>query len=96
MTQKHLLTSMTRARFIELANDIASNEAWKRWPEGKIAKTKAEKVEDKQIRALTMITESVPDDKFKLLFSRSWTDLFIYDDGENITMTVEDRSIYKR
>jgi hypothetical protein len=83
------ITSITKQRFRELCQQWIDGILQEKWPEGKVAITKAEQVEERQIRAIGLIYSSDNDDIRKLLFTDKWRELYILQDDKNIRIQIK-------
>ena len=92
------LTEMSRARFRELMNSIADGSINAKWPEGKIAETKAEKVEERQVRTICLIYDGKDerDELRELLTSDYWDSLELLLDKENDKVHIHVKSNLRR
>ena len=79
------LTEMSRTRFRELMASIANGSISARWPENKVAATRTEKVEERQVRAICLIYdgEDERDELRELLNSDYWDSLELLLDEKN-------------
>ena len=83
------LTEFGRARFEELAEGIKDGSLLERWSEGKTAKTKAELVEERQIKALGAWVNS--GNSLEELHSLEWRRLEFFSDGDRILVRAQRR-----
>lgn len=79
------LTEMSRTRFRELMASIANDSISEKWHDGKVAITKSEKVEERQIRAICMIYDGEKERRKlrELLRSDTWDSLELLLDEKN-------------
>lgn len=74
--------SMSKSRFMELLSKINNGSLQEYW-HNRIAKTRAEKVEERQIQSLGLLTEDIP--KLKKI---DWTELRIVDINGKLCLRV--------
>lgn len=80
------ITSMSRARFNELRQQWIDGVLSEKW-DGKTPTTKADKVEDKQIRGMAMIF-NMPKAQRAILDTDKWTELHIVKDCDLIKLEI--------
>jgi hypothetical protein len=61
------ITQMSKPRFMELCAEWADGSLIDKWNDLQEAKTKAEKVEERQIRAIAMLIQEAPEEYRRLL-----------------------------
>ena len=82
-------TSITRPRFRELVKGMVDGSLLKKWDVIGAATTKAEKVEERQIKIIGMIYGKHDEDVLKVLESDAWTVLHIDVINGNFVLRVE-------
>ena len=83
---RQTITSMTRTKFNELREGVVNGSLRAKWAD-KTPTTKADKVEEKQIRALGLIFE-LPYENRKLLDTDQWHELFIVNENGILRLQV--------
>ena len=84
------LTEFGRARFEELFEGIKDGTLLERWPKEKVPKTKAELVEERQIKALGAWVNS-GNSLEELQRDLSWRRIEFFSDGDRILVRAQRR-----
>ena len=82
-----LVTSMSWRAFMELWAEMASGTIRERWPKGKVAETRKERVEDARIRAIFIIRMERPR-VFEMLLQARWRSLEVYKTADGLRFQV--------
>lgn len=69
------ITSITRMRFMQIWQEVQNGTLAMRWPKGKMAITKAEKVEERQLRAMLSLIQDDSAVFDKLLDREDWNEV---------------------
>lgn len=80
------ITSMSRARFQELRQQWLDGVLSEKWKD-KTPTTKADKVEDKQIRAMAMIFQ-MPKAQRSILDTDNWSELHVVKDCDTLKLEI--------
>ena len=84
------ITSITRSRFMQLWQEGADGTLAERWPKGKVAVTKAEKVEERQLKVMVALIQTDPTTFDKLVDSEDWNEVeFIRAEDGVVTVRAE-------
>ena len=88
-------TSMSRQRYRELLENILSGTLSEKWKNIDIATCKADKVEERQIKAIGMIVHYTDDATKAVLKEDNWDTLYILRDGDAWRIQLETINAHK-